>query len=67
VATPVLGSSGFTFQFSVQPGFTYIVMASSDLVNWAPVATNIASANTVLFTDPVASNFPSRFYRIGLQ
>jgi len=67
VATPVLGSSGFTFQFSVQPGFTYVIMASSDLVNWTPIATNTASAGTVLFTDPVASNFPYRFYRIGLQ
>jgi hypothetical protein len=67
VATPILGSSGFTFQFSVPPGFTYVVMASADLLNWAPIATNIANANSVLFTDPAASNFPRRFYRIGLQ
>jgi hypothetical protein len=67
VAAPVLGSSGFTFQFSVHPGFTYVIMASSDLLNWTPISTNVALANTVLFTDPAASNFPSRFYRIGLQ
>jgi hypothetical protein len=57
----------------VPPGFTYLIMASSDLVNWTPIATNLAtatnlvSANTVLFTDRAASNFPRRFYRIGLQ
>ena len=67
VATPDLGSSGFIFQFSVQPGFTYVIMASSDLANWTPISTNVAQANTILFADPAASNFPSRFYRIGLQ
>jgi membrane carboxypeptidase/penicillin-binding protein PbpC len=67
VATPILGSGAFTFQFSVQPGFTYVVMASADLVKWTPIATNVAQANTVLFTDPATSNFPSRFYRIALQ
>lgn len=41
-------------------------MASTDLVKWTPIATNVASAGTVLFTDPAASNFPSRFYRIAL-
>ena len=66
-ASPIPDSSGFTFQFSVQPGFTYVVLASSDLVHWAPIATNIAQANTELFTDPAAINFPRRFYRIALQ
>lgn len=65
--SPVPDSSGFTFQFSVQPGFTYVVLASSDLVHWAPVATNVAQANTELFTDLAAINFPRRFYRIALQ
>jgi hypothetical protein len=67
VATPIVGSRGFTFQFSVAPGFAYVVMASTDLVNWTPIGTNVAQANTVLFTDPAASNYPSRFYRIALQ
>jgi hypothetical protein len=66
-ASPIPGSSGFTFQFSVRPGFTYVVLASPDLVHWAAITTNVAQANTELFTDPAASNFPRRFYRIGLQ
>jgi len=66
-AFPIPDSSGFTFQFSVQPGFTYVVLASSDLVHWAPIATNVAQAATELFTDPAAINFPRRFYRIALQ
>jgi membrane carboxypeptidase/penicillin-binding protein PbpC len=32
-ASPIPGSSGFAFQFSVQPGFTYVVAASTDLVH----------------------------------
>lgn len=67
ITSPALDSSGFSFQFSVPQGLTYVVLASSDLVTWAPIATNFALANTVLFTDPTASNFPSRFYRIALQ
>lgn len=66
-ASPIPDSSGFTFQFAVQPGFTYIVMASPDLLHWAPIATNVAHAATELFTDPAALNFPRRFYRIALQ
>jgi hypothetical protein len=66
-ASPTPDSGGFTFQFSVQPGFTYVVLASSDLVHWAPIATNVAKADTELFTDPAAINFARRFYRIALQ
>jgi hypothetical protein len=67
ITSPALGSSGFTFQVSLPQGITYVVLASSDLVNWAPIATNVAQANTELFTDPAALNFSSRFYRIALQ
>jgi uncharacterized protein YaiE (UPF0345 family) len=66
-ASPIVGSPGFTFQFPAQPGFTYVVLASSDLLNWTPIGTNVAQANTEVFTDPAANNFPCRFYRIGSQ
>jgi len=67
ITSPVLGPTGLTFRFSWPQGLTYVVLASSDLVNWSPIATNVALAGTVLFTDPAASNFPCRFYRIALQ
>jgi hypothetical protein len=66
-ASPSSGSNGFTFQFPAQPGFAYVVLASSDLVNWTPIGTNVAQATTEVFTDPAAANFPRRFYRIGSQ
>jgi uncharacterized delta-60 repeat protein len=67
ITSPALDSSGFSFRFSVPQGLGYVVLASSDLVNWVPIATNLANANTVFFTDPAASNFPCRYYRVALQ
>ena len=51
-----------TFQFSLTgtPGQTNIIQASTNLVNWIPIYTNV---NPFLFTDPYASNYPVRFYR----
>jgi hypothetical protein len=59
-------STGFTFKFSVPTGQTYIVLASSDLLNWAPVYTNIAASATVAVTDASASDFKKRYYRVIL-
>jgi uncharacterized delta-60 repeat protein len=67
MTSPVLGPNGFTFQFSWPQGLAYVVLASSDLVNWSSIATDVARSNTVFFTDPVAPNSPCRFYRIALQ
>ena len=56
--------SGFTFQFSAPAGITYIILASTNCQDWAPIATNVALAGSTAFTDTSASNFPSRFYRL---
>ena len=43
---------------------TYVVEASTDLVHWTAISTNVSDANG-LFTavDPDAKNYSSRFYR----
>jgi hypothetical protein len=41
-------------------GQTNIIEASTNLVNWMPIFTNIGST---MFTDPKATNYPYRFYR----
>ena len=42
----------------------HILEASSDLDKWLPVA-NITSTNELKhFTDPDATNYPHRFYRV---
>ena len=53
-------------RFPVVPGSWYEVQASTDLKSWATVAqTVVATANMVMqITDPYASQYPSRFYRL---
>ena len=54
-----------TFRFSIQgiAGQTYAVEASTNLVNWAAFATNVAPANVFNITDATATNVLRRFYR----
>ncbi len=45
----------------------YLLEASPDLVNWAPLASLLrtnASANALIYTDPASSTLPERFYRM---
>jgi hypothetical protein len=61
--------SGNQVQFTLTgaPGRTYVVQASTNLVDWVPIYTNIAPINGLLqFTDPRATIYPSRFYRTEL-
>ncbi len=54
----------FSFNYSANVGLTYVVQKSSDLVNWSPIFTNVASSNPVHFTN----NLPlSRvdYYRVA--
>jgi len=62
-----MASNGFTFQSSVPAGRTYVVFASTDLLTWTPIATNVAATASVAFTDAGAANQPHRFYRTVVQ
>lgn len=46
------------------PGRTYELFVSSDLIQWAPVSSLVAPEVRVSFTDPNATAFSSRFYRV---
>jgi hypothetical protein len=46
---------------------TYVLQASSDLVNWVPINTNVPPSTPFTLNDPNASNFPRRFYRAILM
>ncbi|TAL02647.1 MAG: hypothetical protein EPO07_07095, partial [Verrucomicrobia bacterium] len=69
--TPVIHftSGGFLTNGQFQLGFygftgqTYVLLASTNLVNWTSLSTNLAVTNQFWLTDPGASNFPYRFYR----
>jgi mono/diheme cytochrome c family protein len=66
-------SQGFALNGTFQLGFTgyigtnYILQASSNLLNWTSLITNLDTANPFLLSDPAASNFPYRFYRVVQQ
>jgi len=72
VDNPVLSPPRFIendlwrFEAIVTPGFHYILQASNDLQNWAPVDQLYGSTGTLLFTETVSSENPFRFYRIKL-
>jgi hypothetical protein len=59
----VYNNNNGAFQFSITSGSgqTNIIQISTNLVNWTSIYTNIGS---FMFTDPIATNYPSRFYRV---
>jgi hypothetical protein len=60
--------SGFGFRLDgLAPG-TYVIQASSNLVDWAPIATNMVSSNNAaFFVDPASDTLSRRFYRAQQQ
>jgi uncharacterized repeat protein (TIGR01451 family) len=65
-----LTGNGHQFQFSVTDATqqSYVIQASTNLVNWVPIYTNPAPPTvTTTFTDPNATSYPYRFYRVLLQ
>jgi hypothetical protein len=56
-------NGSFQLQLTTIAGRSYVVQASTDLVNWVALTTNLAPSNITIFIDPSATNFPRRFYR----
>ena len=61
-------TNGFQLSFSTGSNTTWRIDASTNLLNWHPVFTNVADpSGTLQFTDLLATNYPWRFYRAVLQ
>ena len=54
----------FNLTVNGDSGPDYIVQASTNLADWTSVFTNHAPTPPFIWSDPVAGNFPRRFYRI---
>ena len=52
-----------SFSLAGAQGHTYIIQATTDLVNWANISTNYQAGSVIAFTDPDASKYARRFYR----
>ena len=57
---------GGSFQFTLSNlvvGATYIIQASTNLVDWSNIATNVAASDVESYVDNEAPAFRQRFYR----
>jgi hypothetical protein len=63
-AESFLASRQFQLSFSGVTGSNYVLQATTNFVNWTPIATNLALTNVFNLVDPNASNYPFRFYRV---
>jgi len=57
----------FQLQFLTVPGSNYVLQASTNMIDWTPLATNPATTNMMQFVDPNSSNYPNRYYRFLQQ
>jgi len=60
IGRPILLTNGIAVPITGAPGSIYIVQASTDLVNWVSLDTNISPLE---FTDTNTSRYRQRFYR----
>jgi uncharacterized repeat protein (TIGR03806 family) len=58
------GGGQFRFLFDGLAGKTYLLQASTNLLDWANVTTNIAPADSFPLADPEAVAYPYQFYRV---
>jgi autotransporter-associated beta strand protein len=66
LSAPSMNNGAFQLSVSGDAGPDYALWASTNLVNWNPVLTNYSATPPVWFTDPAATNYSQRFYRIIL-
>jgi hypothetical protein len=52
------------FQVNGLPARTYVIEASTNLLQWTSISTNTAAGGVINFSDPQASQFRQRFYRL---
>ncbi|MDB6110921.1 MAG: hypothetical protein JWR69_2671 [Pedosphaera sp.] len=62
-APPGFTNGTFQLQVSGLVGKSYVLQASTNLVDWVSLNTNTPNATPFSLVDPGASNFPARFYR----
>ena len=64
-SAPTLANNQFIFNYTANPGLSYVVQNSSDLIHWVSLSTNVASSSSVAVTNALVSS-NGQFYRVGL-
>jgi alpha-L-arabinofuranosidase len=63
-----LASAGqFVLQIQGQPGVSYVIQSSPDLVNWIPISTNLLTGSVLNLTNAISSVSPQQFWRAVWQ
>ncbi len=57
-------NGAFTMEVWIPSTLPYVILASTNLMNWQPIFTNSASPGLLDFTDYGSANYPARFYRM---
>ena len=63
LSSPASSPGGFTFTVNNTVGSSYVIEASTNLVNWVAIGTNTAPFT---FTDVTSSQYSRRFYKVIL-
>ena len=62
--TPIrLTEGGLLIQMAGQTNQLYLLQASTNLINWQTIATNVAAGGFIQVVDPASQTMPLRFYR----
>lgn len=64
LSAPALSGGQLTFHYSANPGLSYVIQRSANLVDWLSVSTNTAATTSVSVGQ--AATAGALFYRIGL-
>jgi hypothetical protein len=62
-----LRTNGFVFSLALQTNFGYRIQAATNLVApiaWTDLTNYTATNSSLVFTDRLATNYPTRFYRV---
>jgi mono/diheme cytochrome c family protein len=61
-----LTNGNFQLQIAGPTGKSYVLQASTNLVNWTPITTNVPASTPFSLVDSNAPSFSRRFYRVML-
>ncbi len=67
VSSVIFNAGVFGFSVTGSAGQTYLVQASTNLIDWATLFTTNPATLPFVWSDAAAGNFPKRFYRIQLE
>ncbi len=62
-----LTNGQFQLQVMGAPGSNYVLQATTNLLKWTSLSTNLLQSNLLYLVDPGATNHPLRFYRVLQQ